>query len=107
MKKATFSSEYKMLIDFIARYYKFLWLALIAIGVIKVLLSYSFNAQLEGTNRILYALFKWYNDDEQQLEDFAPRRTMMRVHNIVTLTMYGIIGMIFFASLITMYLPGG
>ncbi len=96
-----------MLIDFIARYYKFLWLALTAIGFVKILLSYSFNAHLEGINGMIYALFKWYNDDEQQLEDFAPRRTMMRVHNIVTLTMYGVVGMIFFASLITMFLPGG
>lgn len=77
-----------MLLELIARYYKFLWLALAAIAFLKIILSYSFHGSLEGVNGILYALFKWYGEEEQEMEDYGPRRTMMRFHNMVTLMLY-------------------
>jgi len=80
-----------MLSELIARYYTFLWLALIAIAFVKIILSYSFNGGLEGINGVLYALFKWYGEEEQEMEDLGPRRTMMRLHNIVTLMIYGML----------------
>ncbi len=77
-----------MLLDYIARYYKFLWLALIAISLIKILLSYSFNEKIRGMQSILFALFKWYGIEEQEMEDYEPNRIIMRFHNIITLLIY-------------------
>lgn len=77
-----------MLLDYIARYYKFLWLALIAISLIKILLSYSFNEKIRGIHSILFALFKWYGVEEQEMEDYEPNRIIMRFHNIITLLIY-------------------
>lgn len=89
-----------MLLELIARYYKFLWLALAAIAFLKVILSYSFNGGLEGINGILYALFKWYGEEEQEMEDYGPRRTMMRLHNVVTLLIYGVLLVILLATIL-------
>ena len=89
-----------MLIELIARYYKLLWLALAAIALLKILLSYSFHGNLEGVNGMLYALFKWYGEEEQELEDFGPRRTMMRLHNVITLMIYATIFAIIIAVLL-------
>ena len=77
-----------MLLDYIARYYKFLWLALIAISLIKILLSYSFNDKIRGIQSILFALFKWYGIEEQEMEEYEPNRIIMRFHNIITLLIY-------------------
>lgn len=89
-----------MLIELIARYYKLLWLALAAITLLKILLAYSFHGNLEGVNGMLYALFKWYGEEEQELEDFGPRRTMMRLHNVITLMIYATIFAIIIAVLL-------
>ncbi len=89
-----------MLIELIARYYKLLWVLLIAIALLKIILSYSFNGNLEGVNGVLYALFKWYGEEEQEMEDIEPRRTMMRFHNIITLLIYGMIVVIVAATLL-------
>jgi hypothetical protein len=89
-----------MLLELIARYYTLLWLAFAAIAFVKIILSYSFHGTLEGVNGILYALFKWYGEDEQEMEDLGPRRTMMRVYNMVTLMLYGMLLVILAATLI-------
>jgi len=89
-----------MLLELIARYYKLLWLAFAAIAFLKIILSYSFNGTLEGVNGILYALFKWYGEEEQEMEEFGPRRTTMRFHNIITLMVYGMLLVILAATLI-------
>ncbi|MCW3113502.1 MAG: hypothetical protein JWR18_1898 [Segetibacter sp.] len=89
-----------MLLELIARYYKLLWLAFAAIGFLKIILSYSFHGTLEGVNGILYALFKWYGEEEQEMEDLGPRRTMMRVHNMITLLLYGMLLIILVATFI-------
>lgn len=89
-----------MLLDYIARYYKFLWLAITAVSFIKIILSYSFHGNLQGVNGVLYALFKWYGTEEQELEDYQPRRTIMRLHNIITLMIYGLLLIIIVATII-------
>lgn len=94
-----------MLLDLIARYYRYLWYAFAAIGFIKIILSYSFNGALEGVNGVIYALFKWYGEHEQEMEDSGPRRTMMRIHNIVSLFLYAVLLLILLSSLLTMFLP--
>lgn len=93
-----------MLLDFIARYYKYLWIALTAIGALKIILSFSFNQNLKGIHGILYSLFKWYNEDEQEMEDNSVRRTTMRIHNTITLALYSIIAAIIFTTLFTKYI---
>ena len=89
-----------MLLELIARYYKLLWLAFAAIAFVKIILSYSFRGTLEGVSGIIYALFKWYGEEEQEMEDFGPRRTMMRFHNIVTLMLYVMLFVILLATII-------
>ena len=77
-----------MLLELIARYYKLLWLAFVAIAFLKLILSYAFHGNLEGITGIFYGLFKWYGEEEQEMEEYGSRRTMMRLHNIVTLILY-------------------
>ena len=93
-----------MLIELVARYYRFLWLAFAAIGFVKIIISFSFNHNLKGINGILYGLFKWYNEDDQEMEDLGPRRITMRFHNMVTLLLYFIILLIVAASMLTMFI---
>jgi hypothetical protein len=77
-----------MLLDLIAQYYKLLWIALGAVAFLKIIISISFNGSLEGINGIIFALFKWYGEEEQEMEDIGRRRMMMRIHNLVTLLLY-------------------
>lgn len=71
-----------------------------AVAFVKIILSYSFHGNLEGVNGVIYALFKWYGEEEQELEDFGPRRTMMRIHNVVTLIIY----LILFIMIVAIFL---
>lgn len=87
-----------MLLEFIARYYNLLWIALAIIAFTKIIMSYSFQPNLEGVNGVLYALFKWYGEEEQEMEDFGPRRTTMRLLNIITLFIYGMLLVIVLAT---------
>lgn len=77
-----------MLLELIARYYKYLWIGLLAVAMLKLILTYSFNKNLEGFSGFVFALFKWYGEEEQELEDYGLRRTIMRFENIVTLGIY-------------------
>lgn len=87
-----------MLLDFIARYYKFLWLGLGAIAFLKIILSNIFHGNLEGVNGIVFALFKWFGEDEQEMEDVKSRRLMMRILNLNTLFIYLMILVIVLAT---------
>lgn len=93
-----------MLLEFIARYYKFFWIGLCAISLLKILLATVFHGSLEGVSGVLFALFKWYGDEEQEMEDLASRRTMMRIHNIITLMVYAAIAAVLVATLIPMFI---
>lgn len=93
-----------MLLDLIARYYKFLWIAFGALAFLKVILSYAFNGGLEGFNGVIYALFKWYGQEEQELEDYGPRRTTMRLHNMLTLLIYAMLLVILVATLLPKFI---
>ncbi len=93
-----------MLLEFIARYYKLLWFALGAIAFLKIILAFLFHGNLEGMNGVIYALFKWYGDEEQEMEDHSPRRMMMRIHNIVTMLLYFAIFIMIIATFLPMFL---
>ena len=89
-----------MLLDLLARYYKFLWLGLGAVAFLKVILSNIFHGDLEGVNGIVFALFKWYGEDEQEVEDVGRRRLIMRVHNLITAFLYLMILVVIAASVV-------
>jgi hypothetical protein len=93
-----------MLLELIAQYYKLLWLALGAVAFLKIIISWIFNGSLEGINGIIYALFKWYGEEEQEMEDIGKRRMMMRIHNLITLLLYFTILLIIGATLLPMVL---
>lgn len=94
-----------MLLELIARYYKLLWLALAGIAFIKLIMSYIFfQGTLAGFSGILFGVFKWFGDDEQELEEFSGRRGMMRIHNIVTILFYMMLLVIVVATIIPMFI---
>ena len=57
-----------MLLELIARYYKLLWFALGAIAFLKIFLAFLFHGNLEGMNGVIFALFKWYGEEEQEMD---------------------------------------
>lgn len=93
-----------MLLELLARYYKLFWIALVAIALLKIILASVFHGGLEGMNGVLYALFKWYGEDEQEMEDVPSRRTTMRIHNIVTLLIYASMLLILAATLLLKFI---
>ena len=74
------------------------------IAFVKVMLAYVFHGGLQGINGVLFALFKWFNEEEQEIEDIPSRRTMMRILNIITLIVYGVMLFILIATLLPMFL---
>ncbi len=94
-----------MLLELIARYYKFFWIAFGMIAFIKIILAYVFHGGLQGMNGVVFALFKWFNDEEQEVEDIPSRRTLMRMINVVTVLVFLMLVLIFAATLLPMFLP--
>ncbi|MCY7422987.1 MAG: hypothetical protein LH478_14740 [Chitinophagaceae bacterium] len=93
-----------MLLEFIVRYYKVFWIAFGMIAFLKIILAYVFHGGLQGINGVIFALFKWFNEEEQEIEDIPSRRTMMRILNIITLIVYGVMLFILIATLLPMFL---
>ncbi len=94
-----------MLLNYVAQYYKYVLITLLFIIFFKIVLSYSFNEKIRGLQGILYAIFKWYGQQEQEMEDDETRKIIMRFHNIVTLFMYVIIILLFIFSMLSKLLP--
>ena len=94
-----------MLLELIARYYKFFWIAFSMIAFLKIILAYVFHGGLQGMNGVVFALFKWFNDEEQEVEDIPSRRTLMRIINVVTVLVFIMLVLIFVATLLPMFLP--
>ncbi len=93
-----------MLLDLISRYYNLLWILFFLIVAFKILLAYLFHGELEGSMGVVLALFKWYNEDEQELAETPGRRTMMRFHNVVTIAIYISLLIVIGATLLPMFL---
>ncbi len=94
-----------MLFKTIASYYHYFWLLLAAVVGLKVLLSFIFNSHLEGFQGLLYSIFKWYGEDDQQMEDLSSKKTQMRMLNILSFAMYLILFFIILFSLVPMFIP--
>lgn len=95
-----------MLVKLIASYYHYLWLLLSAVIGVKILLSFLFNKQLEGFQGLIYSIFKWYGEQDQEMEETASKKTMMRIYNVFTAGMYAVLLLIIIASLVPMFLTG-
>lgn len=93
-----------MLLEFIVRYYKVFWIVFGMIAFLKIILAYVFHGGLQGINGVIFALFKWFNEEEQEIEDIPSRRTMMRILNIITLIVYGVMLFLLLATLLPMFL---
>lgn len=93
-----------MLLEFISRYYKVFWIIFGMIAFVKIILAYIFHEGLQGMNGVIFAMFNWFNEEEQEIEDVPSRRTMMRVLNIVTLLIYGAMAFLLVATLLPMFI---
>jgi hypothetical protein len=93
-----------MLLELISKYYNLLWILFFVIIGLKILLAYLFHGELEGSTGVVFALFKWYNEDEQELADTPGRRTMMRFHNVVTIGIYLSLLIVIGATLLPMFI---
>jgi hypothetical protein len=95
-----------MLLKQLTSYYHYFWLLLGAIIVGKILLSFFFNKHLEGVSGIIYAIFKWYGEEDQELAESGKLRLLMRLYNMITLSMYFVLGIIILSSVLPMFLTG-
>lgn len=93
-----------MLLKLISQYYIYLWLILIAVLGFKILLSFVFNKNLEGFQGLLYSIFKWYNNDDKDLAESDKKRILMSVYNLMTISIYIILGLIILFSILPMFL---
>lgn len=94
-----------MIVKLLASYYLYFWLLLCIIVVIKVFLSFTFNKHLEGFNGLVFAIFKWYGEEDQEMCESNTKRTIMRLINVITLSMYATLGLIILVSLLPMFIP--
>lgn len=94
-----------MIVKLLASYYLYFWLLLCIIVIIKILLSFTFNKHLEGFNGFVFAIFKWYGEADQEMSESNARRTIMRLNNVITLSMYATLGLIILVSLLPMFIP--
>ena len=74
-----------MLLELIGRYYKYLWVVFGLIAVGKILLSYTLTHTYPA---LVFAIFKWYNSDEQQIEEDKQQRFVMKTLNLITVLLY-------------------
>ena len=95
-----------MLLKNLSVYYHYLWLLLGAIVGLKILLSFLFNKHLEGLSGFIFAIFKWYNEEDQEMAETAGSRTMMRFYNVVTAGMYFVLLIIILSSILPMFIGG-
>lgn len=93
-----------MLLKNLASYYHYFWILLGAIIGLKILLSFLFNKHLEGLAGLIFAIFKWYNEEDQEMAESAKARTTMRFYNVVTLAMYFVLVIIILSSVVPMFL---
>jgi len=92
-----------MLLKLISAYYHYLWIALVIIVILKIILSFIFNRSLEGFHGFLYAIFKWYSEDDKDLAESNKRRFIMIVSNTFSVFIYIILGFIILLSILPMF----
>lgn len=93
-----------MLLKNIASYYHYFWLLFGAIVGFKILLSFLFNKHLEGLSGLIFAIFKWYNEEDQEMAETTGARTMMRFYNVITAGMYFVLFIIIMSSILPLFM---
>ncbi|MBX2932097.1 MAG: hypothetical protein KF781_09140 [Chitinophagaceae bacterium] len=93
-----------MLLKLLSTYYHYLWLALAIVICSKTILSFVFNRNLEGFQGFLYAIFKWYNEDDKDMAETNKRRFVMNISNIFSVIIYIILGFIILFSILPMFI---
>ena len=93
-----------MLVKLLGSYYHYFWLLLAAVVGFKILISFLFNKQLEGIMGLIFAIFKWYGEEDQEMAEYPKHRTIMRFHNVVTLGIYFALLLVILSSLLPMFL---
>lgn len=73
-----------MLIDWIAANYRYLWVAFGAFALLKILFAWNFHGALDGMNNMIVSIFKWYGQNEMEMEDEQHRRQTMVLLNGLT-----------------------
>jgi hypothetical protein len=93
-----------MLLKLITAYYHYLWIAFAILVLFKTVLSFLFNRNLEGLQGFLYAVFKWYNEDDKDMAETNKRRFVMQVSNVFSVLIYIFLGIIILLSILPMFL---
>ena len=62
------------------------------------------NKRLEGLMGLIFAIFKWYGEEDQEMAEYPKHRTVMRFHNVVTLGIYFALLLVILSSLLPMFL---
>lgn len=63
-----------------------------------------FNRNLEGFQGWLYAIFKWYSDDDKDMAESTKRKSLMGIINLLSVMMYLSLGAIILFSILPMFL---
>ena len=90
-----------MLLELIGRYYKYLWILFGLIAVGKILLSYTLTHAYPG---LVFAVFKWYDSDERQIEEDKQQRGIMKSLNFITVLLYFALLIALAATLLLVFL---
>lgn len=93
-----------MLVKLLGSYYHYFWLLLAAVVGFKILISFLFNKRLEGLTGLIFATFKWYGEEDQEMAEYPKDRTIMRFLNIITLGIYFCLLLVILSSLLPMFL---
>jgi hypothetical protein len=81
-----------MLLELLARYYRYVWMAFAFFALLKIVFSYGFRSALQGPANVIIALFKWYGADEREMQDDGNAQKVMLFLNTLTIFMYVFLG---------------
>lgn len=94
-----------MLIQKLHYYFHYLWFLLAGVVILKIFLHYLLNTHLEGFSGFLFATFKWFGEQDQELEESTNKKTLMRVLNVITIGIYFVIALMLLLYFIPMFIP--
>lgn len=93
-----------MLLDLIAAYYKYLWIAFGVFAMLKILLAWSYHGALEGMNSMIFSIFRWYGTYDMEVEEEQNRRSTMVFLNWITIFILLILVAILLSGLLLLFL---
>lgn len=94
-----------MILQKLHAYYHYLWYLFVVIAITKLIITFIVNNEIGGFNGFLFAIFKWHGEGEQELEENANKKTIMRILNVLSLFIYIILGIIILLAVLPMFVP--